>query len=603
MAAAGPPTRRSGGRRRAESARWRPSVPTRREWPPRLPRRREWRASLPVGAKAAHARTHDLGRLQAPWRTPYTPGRHPSRRQTRRVATHPAPQTPGRRPPRRHARRVPPTRTIGGVRDEVDRLVEAWRRERADLDLRPMEVLSRVTRLGHHLDRARRQAFAEHAIESWEFDVLAALRRAGTPYELSPGRLLKETLVTSGTMTNRVDRLAARGLVERLPDPQRPARRAGAAHRRRAARRSTARSRGCWRGSRRCSPGSTRDEQRMLAGLLRALVVPFEGEARDRERRSGCASCPARTSTRSGSPAPRSSTPSSRWSPRTAAARRSSSRGCTWCPTTAAPATSTCCAGHVSTLGAHGVSGIKVVGDFVPELRARPAQRAGAGHALRPAHRRPARGHGRHPDHRGPHRRDDRGRAPATSPAPTRGCSATPAPAARRSANVTMLDELFDLDEIRVTSRRPESREAFAERLRAETDHARCGWSAPSTRRSTAPTSSSRRPGSPSPPPLLRTGLGQARRVRGALRHGQRGRARPARRDGQGRRRRLARGAVGPVRRAAPRTSTPGRLSRGPLHAELGEVVTGASPGRESPDERILLWHRGLSILDVAVPT
>ena len=93
------------------------------------------------------------------------------------------------------------------MRDEVDRLVEAWQRERADLDLRPMEVLSRVTRLGHHLDRARRQAFTEHAIESWEFDVLAALRRAGTPYELSPGRLLKETLVTSGTMTNRVDDL------------------------------------------------------------------------------------------------------------------------------------------------------------------------------------------------------------------------------------------------------------------------------------------------------------------------------------------------------------------------------------------------------------
>ena len=83
-----------------------------------------------------------------------------------------------------------------------------------------MEVLSRVSRLGHHLDRARRQAFAEHALEPWEFDVLAALRRAGAPYELSPGRLLRETLVTSGTMTNRVDRLVARSLVERLPDPR-----------------------------------------------------------------------------------------------------------------------------------------------------------------------------------------------------------------------------------------------------------------------------------------------------------------------------------------------------------------------------------------------
>lgn len=105
------------------------------------------------------------------------------------------------------------------MRDEVDRLIEAWRRERPDLDVAPMEVLSRVTRLARHLDRARRQAFEAHGLEPWEFDVLAALRRAGSPYRLSPGRLLKETLVTSGTMTNRVDRLAARDLVERLPDP------------------------------------------------------------------------------------------------------------------------------------------------------------------------------------------------------------------------------------------------------------------------------------------------------------------------------------------------------------------------------------------------
>jgi len=105
------------------------------------------------------------------------------------------------------------------MQDEVDRLVEAWRRERPDLDVRPMEVLSRVSRLSRHLDRGRRQAFAEHGLEAWEFDVLTALRRAGEPYRLSPGRLLRETLVTSGTMTNRVDRLAARGLVRRLPDP------------------------------------------------------------------------------------------------------------------------------------------------------------------------------------------------------------------------------------------------------------------------------------------------------------------------------------------------------------------------------------------------
>ncbi|WP_286690981.1 MULTISPECIES: MarR family transcriptional regulator [unclassified Aeromicrobium] len=103
--------------------------------------------------------------------------------------------------------------------DEVDGIVAAWQRERPDLDTRPMQVLSRVTRLARHLDRARRAAFAAHALEPWEFDVLSALRRSGPPYQLSPGRLVTETMVTSGTMTNRVDRLAGRGLVAREADP------------------------------------------------------------------------------------------------------------------------------------------------------------------------------------------------------------------------------------------------------------------------------------------------------------------------------------------------------------------------------------------------
>jgi DNA-binding MarR family transcriptional regulator len=103
--------------------------------------------------------------------------------------------------------------------DEVDELVEAWTRERADLDLAPVEVFSRISRLARLLDKARREAFSAHRVETWEFDVLAALRRAGRPYQLTPGGLLRETMVTSGTMTNRVDRLAQRGLVERSPDP------------------------------------------------------------------------------------------------------------------------------------------------------------------------------------------------------------------------------------------------------------------------------------------------------------------------------------------------------------------------------------------------
>ncbi|WP_034089747.1 MarR family winged helix-turn-helix transcriptional regulator [Streptacidiphilus albus] len=105
------------------------------------------------------------------------------------------------------------------MEDEVDRLVSAWRRERPDLDVEPLEVLSRISRLARHLDRARRTAFAEHSLEPWEFDVLTALRRAGSPYQLSPGQLLTQTLVTSGTMTNRIDRLAGKDLVQRLPDP------------------------------------------------------------------------------------------------------------------------------------------------------------------------------------------------------------------------------------------------------------------------------------------------------------------------------------------------------------------------------------------------
>ncbi|HEY2287400.1 MAG TPA: MarR family transcriptional regulator, partial [Streptosporangiaceae bacterium] len=92
--------------------------------------------------------------------------------------------------------------------------------QRPDLDVEPMQVLSRISRLSRHLDIARRGAFAEHGLESWEFDVLSALRRQGPPFQLTPGALLRATLVTSGTMTNRIDRLAAANLVRREPDPR-----------------------------------------------------------------------------------------------------------------------------------------------------------------------------------------------------------------------------------------------------------------------------------------------------------------------------------------------------------------------------------------------
>jgi DNA-binding MarR family transcriptional regulator len=103
--------------------------------------------------------------------------------------------------------------------DSVDAIVDAWKRERPDLDFAPLQVLSRVWRLSRHLDRARRTSFGTSELDSWEFDVLSALRRAGSPYQLSPKALLEETLVSSGTMTNRIDRLVSRGLVERRTSP------------------------------------------------------------------------------------------------------------------------------------------------------------------------------------------------------------------------------------------------------------------------------------------------------------------------------------------------------------------------------------------------
>ena len=158
--------------------------------------------------------------------------------------------------------------------DEVDRLVEAWQRERPDLDVDPMRVLSRVTRLARHLDLARRQAFAAHGLETWEFDVLSALRRSGTPYELSPGRLIRETMVTSGTMTNRVDRLAGRGFVERYPDP---------ADRRGVIVRLTPEGKAAVDGAFAALLEAERElladlparDQQRLAGLLRTLLAPF----------------------------------------------------------------------------------------------------------------------------------------------------------------------------------------------------------------------------------------------------------------------------------------------------------------------------------------
>jgi DNA-binding MarR family transcriptional regulator len=103
--------------------------------------------------------------------------------------------------------------------DEVDTIASAWQSERPDLDLAPIQVLSRISRIAQLLDDRRSQAFAEHGLAAHEFDVLAALRRCGAPYEQTPGQLIEATHVTSGTMTNRLDRLAGRRLIVRKAHP------------------------------------------------------------------------------------------------------------------------------------------------------------------------------------------------------------------------------------------------------------------------------------------------------------------------------------------------------------------------------------------------
>ncbi|MGY2490598.1 MarR family winged helix-turn-helix transcriptional regulator [Cupriavidus sp. CP313] len=104
--------------------------------------------------------------------------------------------------------------------DHVDGILAQWARERPDLDASPMGVIGRLGRLNRHTSRAIEAALGETGLQPWEFDVLATLRRAGPPYALSPGALIGSLMITSGTMTNRLDHLERAGLVRRQPNPE-----------------------------------------------------------------------------------------------------------------------------------------------------------------------------------------------------------------------------------------------------------------------------------------------------------------------------------------------------------------------------------------------
>ncbi|MBY4608412.1 MarR family transcriptional regulator [Rhizobium sp. 9T] len=103
--------------------------------------------------------------------------------------------------------------------DHVDRILAQWRRERPDLDVEPMGILGRLKRLGTHLGREVEAVLLKHGLSTSSFDVLATLRRSGAPHRLSPGELLEMTMVSSGTMTNRIDQLEKAGFVERIVNP------------------------------------------------------------------------------------------------------------------------------------------------------------------------------------------------------------------------------------------------------------------------------------------------------------------------------------------------------------------------------------------------
>ncbi|WP_333986590.1 MarR family transcriptional regulator [Providencia huaxiensis] len=103
--------------------------------------------------------------------------------------------------------------------DRIDKITQQWERERPDLDISPMGLIGRLGNVAFHLTREMEKVFTQFGLNRSSFDVLATLRRAGAPYTLSPGEMLSTLMVTSGTMTNRIDQLEKAGLVSRHANP------------------------------------------------------------------------------------------------------------------------------------------------------------------------------------------------------------------------------------------------------------------------------------------------------------------------------------------------------------------------------------------------
>ena len=171
---------------------------------------------------------------------------------------------------------ITPEETAPPHDDEVDRIVAGWRQARPDLDVAPLSVFSRISRLTRYLEVARRSALTEAGIEGWEFDMLSSLRRSGDA-SLSPGALMRETLVTSGTMTTRIDKLVARGLVSKNRSPH-DGRSVEVRLRAEGASRVDTAMERLLAAERELLAPLGGDERAALAGMLRTLLLTFESD-------------------------------------------------------------------------------------------------------------------------------------------------------------------------------------------------------------------------------------------------------------------------------------------------------------------------------------
>jgi DNA-binding MarR family transcriptional regulator len=104
------------------------------------------------------------------------------------------------------------------VQDQVDKLLQQWAQERPELDCSRLSVVVRVLLLSKVFRRSAEKALAPLKLKLWEYDVMSALRRQGPPFQLPATQLARASMLTSGAMTNRIDRLESRGLVVRVPD-------------------------------------------------------------------------------------------------------------------------------------------------------------------------------------------------------------------------------------------------------------------------------------------------------------------------------------------------------------------------------------------------